>query len=74
MQVRAFERYIPLIQTVTVINLKVLTGNRDGICRTINMELKTAFDRFLRSTGRLIQLDLSTNKKRIIRIYFILFS
>ena len=38
----------------TDINLKVLTGNINGICRAINLELKTAFRTFLRSTGRLI--------------------
>ena len=38
----------------TDINLKVLTGNIDGICRAINLELKTAFGTFLRSTGRLV--------------------
>ena len=38
----------------TDINLKVLTGNIDGICTAINLELKKAFGTFLRSTGRLI--------------------
>ena len=41
-----------IIQTDT--NLKVLTGNIDGICRAINLELKKSFGTFLRSTGRLI--------------------
>ena len=40
---------------ITVINLKVLTGNLDDTNRLIKNELRSAFGNFLRSTGRLIK-------------------
>ena len=40
---------------ITVINLKVLTGNLDDTDRLIDNELRSAFGNFLRSTGRLLK-------------------
>ena len=48
----------------TDINLKVLTGNIDGICRAINLELKTAFSTFLRITDNSAQNQLGPHKTR----------
>ena len=40
---------------IPVINLKTLTGNLEEVNGNINFELRNAFGKFLRSTGRLIK-------------------
>ena len=39
---------------LSVINLRTLTGNLEDVNSIINCELRTAFGKFIRSTGRLV--------------------